>query len=198
MAAFLNPGGWGEEFSWYLDNYTHMAGMWLVGEDMPRETNRVSLNNSMKDKWGNRDPQASIALDKVLTIAYSPTTPKLGAPKRPRSCSHQTIEGDCRTMIPPVKPSHAEAIAKSVEKVADSKGLAAIGEGLGWGIVALAIAAAIVGVARWDGHVTHPGKCFELQDIKGRTYKVNTCTGDVLELNPVSIAPAPPASAAPK
>ena len=56
MAAFLNPGGWGEEFSWYMDNYTHMAGMWLVGEDMPRETNRVTLNTNVKDKWGNAVP----------------------------------------------------------------------------------------------------------------------------------------------
>ena len=56
MAAFLNPGGWGEEFSWYMDNYTHMAGMWLVGEDMPRESNRITLNPNVKDKWGNAAP----------------------------------------------------------------------------------------------------------------------------------------------
>jgi hypothetical protein len=29
-----------------------MAGMWIVGEDMPRATNRVTLNASLKDKWG--------------------------------------------------------------------------------------------------------------------------------------------------
>ena len=56
MAAFLNPGGWGTEFSDYMDNYTHLAGMWLVGEDMPRETNRVTLNTAVKDKWGNPVP----------------------------------------------------------------------------------------------------------------------------------------------
>ena len=56
MAAFLNPGGWGAEFADYLDNYTHLAGMWLVGEDMPRETNRVTLNPNVKDKWGNPVP----------------------------------------------------------------------------------------------------------------------------------------------
>lgn len=56
MAAFLNPGGWGEEFAWYMDNYTRMAGMWLVGEDMPRETNRVTLNTNVKDQWGNPVP----------------------------------------------------------------------------------------------------------------------------------------------
>ena len=56
LAAFLNPGAWGEDFAWYMDNYTHLAGMWLVGEDMPRETNRVTLNTNVKDKWGNPAP----------------------------------------------------------------------------------------------------------------------------------------------
>ena len=56
MAAFLNPGGWGEDFAWWMDNYTNLAGMWLVGEDMPRETNRITLNTSVKDKWGNAAP----------------------------------------------------------------------------------------------------------------------------------------------
>lgn len=56
MAAFLNPGGWGDEFAWWMDRYTHLAGMWLVGEDMPRETNRVTLNPNVKDKYGNPAP----------------------------------------------------------------------------------------------------------------------------------------------
>lgn len=56
MAAFLNPGAWGAEFAEYMDNYTRLAGMWLVGEDMPRESNRVTLNTSGKDKYGNPVP----------------------------------------------------------------------------------------------------------------------------------------------
>ena len=56
MAAFLNPGAWGSEFTEYMDNYTHLAGMWLVGEDMPRETNRITLNDKVKDKYGNAAP----------------------------------------------------------------------------------------------------------------------------------------------
>jgi choline dehydrogenase-like flavoprotein len=56
MVAFLNPGGWGADFTWFIDHYTHMAGMWLVGEDMPRETNRVTLNTNVKDKWGRPVP----------------------------------------------------------------------------------------------------------------------------------------------
>ncbi len=56
MAAFLDPGSWGDEFSWWMDHYTNTAGMWLVGEDMPRETNRVTLNTAVKDKWGSAVP----------------------------------------------------------------------------------------------------------------------------------------------
>ena len=56
MAAFLDPGSWGDEFSWWMDHYTHTAGMWLVGEDMPRETNRITLNTAVKDKWGSPVP----------------------------------------------------------------------------------------------------------------------------------------------
>ena len=56
MAAFLDPGGWGAGFTEYMENYTHLAGMWLVGEDMPRESNRVTLHASLKDQWGNAIP----------------------------------------------------------------------------------------------------------------------------------------------
>lgn len=56
MAAFLDPGGWGAGFTEYMENYTHLAGMWLVGEDMPREGNRVTLHASLKDQWGNAIP----------------------------------------------------------------------------------------------------------------------------------------------
>src|SRR5207344_2941831 len=34
MAAFLNPGGWGKDFTSALDLYENTAGMWIVGEDM--------------------------------------------------------------------------------------------------------------------------------------------------------------------
>ena len=56
MAAFLNPGGWGREFSSALDSYDRMAGMWLVGEDLPQETNRVTLNSAEKDRFGMAIP----------------------------------------------------------------------------------------------------------------------------------------------
>ena len=52
MAAFLNPGGWGRDFTAAMDTYDHMAGMWIVGEDMPQETNRVTLHATEKDQHG--------------------------------------------------------------------------------------------------------------------------------------------------
>ena len=48
MAAFLDPGAWGRSFTSAMDMYENMAGMWIVGEDMPQETNAVTLNNDVK------------------------------------------------------------------------------------------------------------------------------------------------------
>lgn len=52
MAAFLNPGAWGREFTSAMDGYENMAGMWLVGEDMPQERNGVTLHAEIKDRFG--------------------------------------------------------------------------------------------------------------------------------------------------
>ena len=52
MAAFLDPGGWGRSFTSALDQYVNMAGLWIVGEDMPQEDNRITLHKDEKDKYG--------------------------------------------------------------------------------------------------------------------------------------------------
>lgn len=52
MAAFLNPGEWGRPFAEAMEGYDRMAGMWLVGEDMPQESNRVTLHATEKDQYG--------------------------------------------------------------------------------------------------------------------------------------------------
>ncbi len=52
MAAFLDPGAWGREFSSAMDMYQNMAGMWLVGEDMPQEKNAITLHKTEKDAHG--------------------------------------------------------------------------------------------------------------------------------------------------
>ncbi|HJR23256.1 MAG TPA: GMC family oxidoreductase, partial [Dongiaceae bacterium] len=52
MAAFLEPGAWGRDFSKAMEGYPNMAGMWLVGEDMPQEKNGITLHASEKDQFG--------------------------------------------------------------------------------------------------------------------------------------------------
>jgi len=61
FAAFLNPGAWGRPFASAMESYSRMAGMWLVGEDMAQETNRVTLDPKVKDKFGM--PVASVHFD---------------------------------------------------------------------------------------------------------------------------------------
>ena len=56
MAAFLDPGAWGREFTSAIDGYENMAGMWIVGEDMPQETNRVTVDTAVVDQFGLPTP----------------------------------------------------------------------------------------------------------------------------------------------
>jgi len=56
MAAFLDPGGWGRTFASAMDSYDHMAGMWIVGEDMPQEQNAIKLHAELKDQYGMAIP----------------------------------------------------------------------------------------------------------------------------------------------
>lgn len=51
MASFVNPHSWGRDFTELMDAYENFAGMWLVGEDMPSATNRVTLNPDVKDQY---------------------------------------------------------------------------------------------------------------------------------------------------
>jgi|TARA_B110000259_G_scaffold37384_2_gene42337 choline dehydrogenase-like flavoprotein len=51
LASFVDPGAWGADFTEIMDAYSHTAGMWIVGEDMPQESNRVTLSDTKRDKW---------------------------------------------------------------------------------------------------------------------------------------------------
>ena len=59
MAAFLDPGAWGSEFAAKMNTYPRMAGMWIVGEDMPQESNRVTLSDTEVDQHGMPIPHVS-------------------------------------------------------------------------------------------------------------------------------------------
>jgi len=83
------------------------------------------------------------------------------------------------------KTSKAEIISKSVEKISDSKGLVAIGDGIGIGLFMFAMALMMAGImfgSKWDGHLNPQTKCFEIKEINGKSYQLNTCTGETKEL----------------
>ncbi len=59
-AAFLNPGAWGREYTRILDQYDNMAGMWIVGEDMPQETNCVTLHATRERPVRSADSERAL------------------------------------------------------------------------------------------------------------------------------------------
>ncbi len=52
---------WGRELAFFMDHYDRMAGMLINGEDLPRPTNRITLNPKVKDAFGL--PVANIHVD---------------------------------------------------------------------------------------------------------------------------------------
>ncbi len=60
LAAFVEPGSWGREFTEVMDAYENTAGLWIVGEDMPQESNRVTLNTALTDQWGLPVPDVRV------------------------------------------------------------------------------------------------------------------------------------------
>ena len=141
MAAFLNPGAWGRPFTSAMEGYPRMAGMWLVGEDMPQETNRITLDPKAKDTFGL--PVASVHYDDHpndiamrdhaykqgaavyeavgATVTY-PTTPY---PEHPQS-RHQPHErqgqGRCREQVRP-DPRRQESVRLGRQPVHQRRGL---------------------------------------------------------------------------
>ncbi|MCU1408717.1 MAG: family oxidoreductase [Microbacteriaceae bacterium] len=57
FTTFMTPHGWGPDFTSKVEAYTRTAGMWICGEDMPRETNRVSLSTTLTDQFGLPAPE---------------------------------------------------------------------------------------------------------------------------------------------
>jgi len=50
--SYAKPGAWGREYARDIEQYRNAAGLWIVCEDMPQETNRVTLSSKVKDKNG--------------------------------------------------------------------------------------------------------------------------------------------------
>ena len=51
-AASLNPGRWGRAHASWLEAYDHVVFMSVLGEDLAVATNRVTLHDSVKDRYG--------------------------------------------------------------------------------------------------------------------------------------------------
>lgn len=61
LASFVEPGEWGRSFTAKLEAYANTAGLWIVGEDLPQATNRVTLNADVHDRHGL--PVADVRFD---------------------------------------------------------------------------------------------------------------------------------------
>jgi len=78
LANNLDLAGWGREYTRIMEAYEYMAGMWLVGEDMPQETNCVTLHPTEKDQFGMPIPNVHFD-DHVNDIAMRNHAYKRGA-----------------------------------------------------------------------------------------------------------------------
>jgi choline dehydrogenase-like flavoprotein len=54
LSAFLVPGptGWGRKVAGALEKYKYMSGVWICGEDLAQEQNRIELHPTEKDQYG--------------------------------------------------------------------------------------------------------------------------------------------------
>ena len=60
LSLLADPAGWGREFSSLMESYSHLAGVLLNGEDLPRPGNAVSLHASEKDQHGLPIPVVNV------------------------------------------------------------------------------------------------------------------------------------------
>jgi len=52
LARRAKPGAWGREYARTIENYRNVAGLWIVGEDMPQYGNSVMLDPTVRDQHG--------------------------------------------------------------------------------------------------------------------------------------------------
>ncbi|HWA81290.1 MAG TPA: GMC family oxidoreductase, partial [Acetobacteraceae bacterium] len=99
LAAFLNPGAWGRDYTSLLEGYSNMAGMWIVGEDMPSATNRITLSPTEKDQWGLPIPDVHYD-DHENDIAMRNHAYKQG------DAVYQAVEATHTIEVPPYPSTH--------------------------------------------------------------------------------------------
>ncbi len=112
MAAFLDPGAWGKDFASALDGYENMAGMWLVGEDMPQASNGVTLHATEKDQFGLPVPNVQFD-DHANDLAMRNHAFKQGA------ALYQAVGATRVIETPPYPSTHNLGTNRMSEKPAD-------------------------------------------------------------------------------
>jgi choline dehydrogenase-like flavoprotein len=65
LALLLDPAGWGTDYAGFLEQYDHLAGALMVGEDLPRAGNRITLDPEVRDALGL--PVARVHVDEHET-----------------------------------------------------------------------------------------------------------------------------------
>jgi choline dehydrogenase-like flavoprotein len=63
VAGAVKPGAWGREVSRLIEQYDHMMGVWVCGEDMPRPEARIVLDTSQTDQYGLPIPHITPVTD---------------------------------------------------------------------------------------------------------------------------------------
>ncbi|HYL58299.1 MAG TPA: GMC family oxidoreductase, partial [Candidatus Acidoferrales bacterium] len=111
-AAFLDPGAWGADYASMLEQYPNMAAMWIVGEDMPQETNAVTLHPTEKDSFGLPIPNVHYD-DHANDLAMRSYAFKKGAAVYNAVGATRTVE------VPPYPSTHNLGTCRQSEKAAD-------------------------------------------------------------------------------
>ncbi|BBG04755.1 MULTISPECIES: GMC family oxidoreductase [Pseudonocardia] len=98
FAKFVAPGSWGPKLAEIVDGYLNTAGMWIVGEDMPQGTNRITLSDTV-DEHGI--PVANVHFDDHPNdVAMRRHGQQQGAAVYKAVGAHRTIE------TPPYPSTH--------------------------------------------------------------------------------------------
>ena len=75
-------GGWGESAAEYLEHYTNLAATWVTGEDPPQASNRITLHETERDRYGLPLP--------ILEYNYHPNSVAMN--KHAADASKQLLE----------------------------------------------------------------------------------------------------------
>ncbi|RAI04286.1 2-keto-gluconate dehydrogenase [Acuticoccus sediminis] len=112
MAAFLDPGAWGRDFARKMETYETMAGMWIVGEDMPQEQNRITLHATEKDEYGMAVP--------VVTFTDHPNDTAMREHAYKQGVAiYEAVGAKATYRVPPYPSTHNLGTNRMSEKASD-------------------------------------------------------------------------------